>query len=280
LKKSDTVLKAWLNQNTPEKREALLRFLPEEKRACLSELPSVQEKTEEIGFDSLLEKIHWSWFLPTLQTFPAKDQRLFLQVLDPYATEQLKSSLSLKGDVVGITETAKSFLKQKLLSSLDSPQEGLLPAEYLPPSPLNRLLGLSKQELIRLINSLALYDLAQEMRQIVETKTLKQVSSLLSEEQKNLLKKITIFKESQSLPKLGIEKWEGTKKSLEVLLHRRGLIRLGIAFAGQSPDLIWMICHQLDIGRGGTLFKLCNKEKKSAASDPIIRQIEELLSLL
>jgi len=276
------VLKAWLDRNTPETKEALQRFLPEEKRAYLSELPAVEEKqeSEEIAYDSLLEKIHWSWFLPTLKTFAVKDQRLFLLVLDSYAAEQIKASLSLKGGVEEISETAKAFLKEKLLNSLEKPEDGLLPPEYLPISALNRLLTLTKKELTRLINCLALYDLAPEMRQIVETKTLKKIYTLLTEDQKNLLKKITIHKESQSLPKLGIDRWEGTKESLQVLLHRRGLARLGLAFSGQDPDLIWRICHQLDIGRGGTLFKLCNKEKKSGASDGIIRQIEELLSLL
>ena len=255
-------------------KEALLRFLPEEEKLYLAELPE-EGKQEAHPFS--FEKVHWSWFLPTLQSFPAKDQRLFLHVFDPYAREQLEASLALKEGKEEVTETAKSFLRQKLLSGLDAPQEGLLPTEYLPASPLNRLVTLSKKDLIRLINSLALYDLAQEVRQIVETKTLKKIYALLSEEQKAILKQITIHKGPSSLPKLGIEKWEGSKESLQVLLHRRGLTRLSVALAGQDPDLIWMICHQLDIGRGGTLFKFCGREKKSGAADGIIRQIEELL---
>lgn len=281
-RKSSLILKTYLNQNPPETQEALLRFLPEEERIYLSELPDIEkeEEPQEVEFDSLLDKVHWSWFLPTLKTFSARDQRLFLLVLTPYAAEQLKASLSIKNGTEEITEIAKTFLRQQLLLSLEAPEEGLLPVEYLPASPLNRLLALNKKDLMRLIDSLALYDFAQEARQIVETKILKKIYSLLSEEQKNILKKITIHKESNPLPKLGIDKWEGTKESLRVLLHRRGLARLSIALSGEPRDLIWMICHKLDVGRGGTLFRLCAQEHKGPAADTIIRQIEELLDLL
>jgi hypothetical protein len=280
------VLKAHLNQRPLEEREALLRFLSESEQLYLSGLPEPQEEElpESRPFGSTLEKVHWSWFLPTLKSFSAREQRLFLSVLSPYAAEQLKISLSLKGSPEEISETAKGFLRQQLLHSLDAPRDGLLPLEYLPASSLNRLLALSKKELIRLIDYLALYDLSQEVRQIVETKILKKIYSLLSEEQKNILKQITTHKELNPLPKLGIEKWAegggGSEESLRIILHRRGLARLSVALSGQDSDLIWMICHQLDIGRGGTLFRLCGKEKISAAAETIFRQIEELLSLL
>jgi hypothetical protein len=276
------VLKAYLNRCSPDVRDSLLRFLPESERLYLAELPNSQEESlseENIALSSV-EKIHWSWFLPTLKAFSANEQRLFLSSLDPHAAEQMKTSLSLTGQPEEVTETGRAFLRQQLLQSLLSPEERILPVEYLPASPMNRLLSLSKKELIRLIDSLALYDLAYEMRQIVETKILKKLYSLLSEEQKNILKQITIYKEVDALPKLGIKGWEGTEESLRTLLHRRGLTRLGIALSGQDPDLIWMICHQLDSGRGGTLFKLLQKEKKSPAADTAQRQIEELLSLL
>ncbi len=298
-RKSELVLKAHLNRCSPEEKETLLRFLPESERLYLSELPDTQEEElpKETFFASLLEKVHWSWLLPTLKTFSEREQRLFLSVLNSYAAEQLKTALSLKGANEEITETAKGFLREQLLHSLDAPPDGLLPLEYLPVSPLNRLLAFTKKELIRLIDSLALYDLAQEVRQIVETKILKRIYSLLSEEQKTILKQITLHKELNPVPKLGIEKWEGTEEALRVLLHRRGLIRFAVALSGQDSDLIWMICHRLDIGRGGTLFRCCSKEKRTGesesheaddlfqekrhpASDAVQRQIEELLSLL
>jgi hypothetical protein len=291
--KSERILQAHLQRCSPEEKESLLRFLPESEQLQLLQLPHVQEEGlfKETPFASPLEQVHWSWFLPTLKAFSEREQRLFLSVLSSYAAEQLKTSLSLKGSLEETTEIAKGFLKEQLLYSLDAPQGGLLPREYLPASSLNRLLTLTKKDLIRLIDLLPLYDFAQEIRQIVETKILKKLYSLLSEEQKHILQQITIHKELNPLPKLGIEKWEGTEEALRVLLHRRGLMRLALALAGQDADLIWMVCHQLDIGRGGALFRLCQKsepherdgfsqETKHTASDIVQRQIEELLSLL
>jgi hypothetical protein len=276
------VLKAHLHWCTPEVREALLRFLPDKERQYLANLPNAQEDNlpEEISVLQGIEKVHWSWFLPTIKAFSEREQRLFLAVLEPYAAEQIKTLLSLQGPVEEITETAKAFLREQLVCSLVPTREGILPVNYLPPSPLNHLLSLSKKQLIHLIDSLALYDLAQEVRQIVETKILKKLYSLLSEEQKYLLKHITPHREFNVLPKLGIDKWDGTEESLKIIIHRRGIARLGLALAGQNMDLIWMLCHQLDIGRGGTLFRLCEKEKRSSAADTVQRQIEELLSLL
>ncbi len=75
---------------------------------------------------------------------------------------------------------------------------------------------------------------------------------------------------------MGLDKWEGSREAFRHLLHRRGLARLGAALSGQDPDLVWYVCHQLDIGRGNTLFKLCLKESLPGISELIARQIEEL----
>lgn len=92
------------------------------------------------------------------------------------------------------------------------------------------------------------------------------------------MKKISAQKEISPWPRLGLDRWDGEEESFRHLLHKRGLARLGLALSGQDPDLVWAICHQLDIGRGHTLFKLCGKSAAPGLSDAAIRQIEELLS--
>lgn len=246
----------------------------------LAELPESNAPISREDFGTgFFEEVHWSWFLPTLKAFSEADQKLFLAAVPPQAAEQLSTSLSLKGPIEEITEIARSYLREQLFLSLQ-PDDRLLPPEYFPPSPLNRLASLSKKELTRLIDLLSLYDLAHEMRQIVETKILKKFYSFLSEEQKTILKQIGIHKDLHPLPKMGLDKWDGTEESLRVMLHRRGLMRFGIALAGQDPDLVWAVCHRLDIGRGGALYKLCGHEKPSPATETAQRQIEELLGLL
>lgn len=276
------VLKALLSRRPPEERQALERFLPESERLFLSDLPTFSEEVtvERFSNGGTLERVHWSWFLPTLKTYAPRDQRLFLSALDVHAAEQLSNALSQKGSFEEITQTARSYLREQLLHSLVGTHERILPSEFLPASPLNRLLELSKKELMRLIDFLALYDLCTEVRQIVETKILKKIYSFLTEEQRSALKQISTRKETYPFVRLGLERWDGMEESLRILLHKRGLARLAVALSGQDSDLIWTICHHLDIGRGGTLFKLCAKEPVPEISNAAIHQVEESLSFL
>jgi hypothetical protein len=273
------VLKAFLSRFPAEKSRALERFLPEAERLFLEKLPAFTEeiRAETFANSSLVEKVHWSWFLPTLETYSDTEQKLFLSSVSSQAAKNLAKALKISLPTSGITEASRSFLRQILIQSLTGPEDRLLPAAYLPPSALSPLLHSSKRELIRLIDSLAIYDLAAELRQIVETKILKKIYSFLSEGEKKFLKIASAHKEHFVLNRMGLSAWDGTEESLRTLLHKRGLARLGAALSGQHPDLVWILCHQLDIGRGNALFKLCAKEPIPGVSEAIIRQITELL---
>lgn len=278
---SSMVLKAFLSQTPEEERAALLRFLPASEVALLNELPPFEEETEffEENASDALEKVHWSWFLPTLRTFSPREQRLFLSAFSASMQESLVEALSIEEPLEKASDIAKEYLQGYLLDSLVDAKKKQLPAPFLPQSPLNPLLSFTKRELMHRIDDLALYDLAFEVRQIVETKILKKLYSFLSEEQKLLLKKISVAHPEASFPRLGLERWDGTEEALRSLLHRRGLTRLGTALAGQHPDLVWALCHHLDIGRGSRLFKQYEREKPSELSAMIVQQIEELLSM-
>ncbi len=276
-KRRTVVLKAFLSRCSPEKAASLEPFLPEEERYLLSQLPSFAF-TEEKPHGRLLEEVHWSWFLPTLKSYSKKEQIFFLDSLSEFPQQNLSHELNLSPPTEPITETARTFLRQILLYSLIGPDEQMIPTDYLPPSSLNALLLCEKKELIHLIDLLSLFDLAHEMRQIVETKILKKIYSFLTEEEKKFLIAITAHKEPYPVPRIGLEKWDGTEGSFRHLLHRRGLARLGAALSGQDPDLVWYICHQLDIGRGTTLYKYSAKEVMPGISEWVIRQIEDLFS--
>jgi hypothetical protein len=276
--KPEMVLKAYLSRCPPAERSALERFLSPKEQKQLEQLPTFDAESED-KWDTGT-RIHWSWFLQTLKTYPLRDQKLFLSALDPHAAQQLKASLNIKTPPEPLTEMGKTFLQEQLSISLT--EEQILPAPFLPASPLNVLVSLGKKELIRLINLLSLYDLSAELRQIVETKILKKIYSFLSKEHQAFLKTISAqVSETHLFPRMGLDRnWDGTKESLEVLLHRRGLVRLGVALSGSHPDLIWTICHHLDIGRGGSLFKLCGKEPVPGISEIATQQVMECLHVL
>lgn len=277
---SDLVLKAFLDRCPPDKKRALERFLPQAERLRLPELPSFlpSEETAEWGQRDLLEYIHWSWLLPLLKTYSDREQKFFLSSLSPVTAQNLSQSLDLSDFQVDLTESARLFLRDRLLQSLIGQEAPLIPIDYLPESTLRPLLGLSKKELTHLIDLLALHDLASELRHIVDTKTLKKISSLLTEEQKKFLKQITPQKEPFPPPRMGLERWDGTEEGFHVLLHRRGLTRFGLALSKQDPDFVWYICHQLDSGRGTSLQKLCAKETTPDVAEAVVRQIEEIVA--
>lgn len=279
--RSDTVLNAFLSRCSPEKRRELEPFLSEAERRRLAQLPHPTGTIhpQNVPYETMLETVHWSWFLPTLKTYSDLEiQQMFLSCLSPQAAKNLAKTLHLLAlNPPAISPLAKAYFQDLLLRSLIGQGDTLLPIDFLPQSPLLPLLHLSKSELIRIIDLLSLHDLAAELRQIVETKILKKIYILLSEEERSFLKIAMAHKEYFSLPRMGLDRWDGSEESFRVLLHRRGLARLGAALSGQNPDFLWYICHQLDIGRGNALLKLCAKEPLHGVSEPIIRQIEEIL---
>jgi hypothetical protein len=274
---SEWVLKAILNRYPAVSRESLERFLPKTEKARLDAMPSTNLETD-VEEPPLLERVHWSWLLPMLESLSLRDQKLLLSALPSHTKENLCRELKIK--TLPKEELSKSFQEfaaQTLTDSLTGEPVELLPVYFLPPTPLSRLLHLDKQKLVQLIDSLALNDLAWELRQIVETKILKKIYSFLSEEEKKSLKKAASIQKPFAVSRLPLEKWNGTEKSFRLLLHKRGLARLGAALSTQHRDFIWYVCHQLDIGRGKALEKLSKSESAKGTSLMIIHQIEELL---
>lgn len=275
----DIILSSFLSRQTAEKQQRLLLFLTERERERVKQLaPFCQTAPTDLSFDEkMLERVHWSWFLPTLKSYSLPEQSLFLAVLDGSAARAIADEIPCKIAKTEISQIGRSYLRQLLLDSLVGPHDRLLPAGYLPESSLNELLTLSKAQLINLIDLLAMHDLSVEIRQIVETKILKKIYSFLSEDQRRFLKVTTARHEVSPPPRIGLDRWDGNEESLRHLLHKRGLARLGSALSAQDPSLAWYVCHLLDIGRGSALFKLCEREGSASAVDTAVRQVEELL---
>ena len=276
----DTVLKAILGQVEPEKRNALVQFLPEKEREILEKLPIA---SGPIDFDAsihyaVLEKVHWSWFLTTLKSYSENEQKLFLPSLNQHAAKNLARALTLSLSGTDLTGIARTYFRNVLLDSLLGRGHRLLPPQLLPATHLIRLLELNKKELTRIIDLLSIHDLSTELRQIVETKTLKKIYALLSVEEKELLKRaMNQKKDLLNLGKIGLERWDSSEESLRILLHRRALQRFGAGLSGENLDFIWYVCHQLDIGRGTALHKACHKEAIPGVTEVIQKQIIELL---
>ena len=246
-------------------------------------MASFSSEPSEISFETLsevllLKKVHWSWLLPPLKLYQEPEQKLLISALSPYAAKNLSKNLTLSSSSVDLSEIGRSFLKEELMKALLQHRAPILPLACLPASPLNALLELDKKQLTALIDRLSLYDLALELKQLVETKTLKKLYALLNSQEKKILQEISGQKDLYFLGKIGLDRWDGTEEALRTLLHKKGLSRLGAGISHQDPDLIWYVCHLLDIGRGTHLEKQCIKKTIAPeVSEGIIQQIESQL---
>ncbi len=269
----DFALKFFLSKQL-SRMEELLRFVPQEEKQNLIQTPSFPIDENKISHLPL-ESIHWSWFIPVLKEYPTQEQRLLFNVLHQNTQKHLREEIKLKPLSIKITRSLFSFLRDILWQQLSEEKE-ILPLYFLPPSPLNSLLDIEKTKLTELINLLALHDLSVSLRQIVETKILKKIYSFLQESEKQFLKAMAGHKEPYPTTRLDLENWDGSERSFRLMIHKRGLSHLGAALSGQHPDLIWYLCHHLDIGRGQALMKLCQSRPIPGLSEPIIEQIKKL----
>ncbi len=279
---SQWVLHAFLSYLPHKEKEALLRFLPDKTKKELQTFPKVTTaiSLDPFTFPTLLHEVHYSWFLPTLKSYTPKEGEFFLTALSPDQSKGLRKQEEILLSKIKITEIGKKFISFHLLQSLLGEENTLIPKEYLPDSELNILALLKKKNLVLLTNYLSLYDLAAELRQIVETKILKKIYSLLSEDQKNFIKTIMLQKEELQLPRLRLDRRELKQESLRSMLHMRGLTRLGIALSQEHPDLLWYVVHTLDIGRGTALIHASKKKNEGKAKKILQRQIVDLLPLI
>ncbi len=274
MRQREIVLKSILKASNPEKSDRLLSFLSQTEQAFLVGLPDIHLTRENPSIPTL-DQIHWSWFIPILETYDPKDQKFLLKVFPNAMQKSIGKALQITPSPDKISRVGSNFLKETLLNFV-FPKE-LLPIDLLPPSPLNPILQIEKKKLTKLIDYLSLYDLSRELRQIVETKILQKIYSFLTDDEKQFLKIAANQKEPYTTAQIHLDQWDGTKKSFRLTLHRIGLARLGSALSGQDPDLIWYICHQLDRGRGKALEKLCKKEPIPGVADWLAEQMKELI---
>ena len=264
-----------------DNEKKLLKYLTDSEIKKINSLPPFLKKTDIFFFikDSIIDNVHYSWFIPLLNIYSSHEASLFLSALKPSYKKHLKILLNLEDIKDELQPILKKFLRSVLLRSLIKKEDSLLPIECLFNSKLNILLTLMKKELIKLINFLSMYDLAKELKYVVDQKKIKKIYSYLKNYEKAFLKTILHNTEQFSSKRMMIEKYADNKNKLRNLLHIRGLMRLSIALSGESIDMIWYVCHYLDIGRGNYIFKECKKDKIPNVSDIITAQILKIIKI-
>lgn len=273
-KQQGMLLRILLNRAHGSVNESLLKGLPkEEADKVRALLIGAQDPNPLLTHaQRSLESIHYSWILDRLKTQSESFHQGILACLTQEQKKGLANALQIPVPEKTLSPFLKKFYLHHIFNSFPELNESL-PLEYIPDSSMNKLAELTKKQLLRLIDNLAMFDLAHEMRGIVATKTLKMLYGALTPDQQQFLRKCLPLKDKITPSKLNLDRWSKSSKELMLLLHKRGIIRLAYALSGESEDLIWTIAHRLDKGRGTLLIKIAEKEVPLQIKEGMMLQV-------
>lgn len=278
--KTSTFFKVLINRFHPGINPAFFKSLPQDEiKEAYAETTSTQDTSIACAWPSnLILRTHYSWLIPHIEKLPKSLQGVLINALPDTHAKGLKKFFKSQYPENHLSPKTKLFLIGLIYKEWQ-PQEAI-PIEYLPESSLSELFQLSKIELVDLIDLLAMYDLAEIIRHIVDKKYLKAIYLCLPPQKQQFLRICLHKKEKLAAPKLDIEKWDGSQSQLSAILHRRGLLRLGKALCGQSRHFLWNIVHTLDTGRGNTLSDYYQESEIPVITPLLVQQVLSVINFL
>ncbi|MDB6081895.1 MAG: hypothetical protein JWO53_1167 [Chlamydiia bacterium] len=249
--------KLLLNKYHPSKQDSLIKLLPEERQKELESYASVAANNPLSLLPSSgnwIEYIHYSWLETPLSTVPQNLKSCIIAALPHEQKEKISQRAEVtppSEEQMHYAESVKNFLLNYLYKAWDD--KNVLPRDLLPDCPLSPLLTCTKTEIVDIIDLLAMHDLAEEIRHIVDKKLIQAIVVNLTLLQQKYLKICLHQKSKIPIPPLNIREAHKDKKAFIIALHRRGLKRLSIAISGLPADFLWHITHTVDTGRGKIL---------------------------
>lgn len=275
------MLRVLLNRYHPNISDAPVQYLPQEIAKPIFNI-QINSKDPLLGLMQPLEQIksiHYSWFLPALKKFPVNLQPIILSSLPSDYGVKLQSLLKLPpSEKKQLAPPIQALLADKLFRLVKP--DGIMPLAYLPESPLTTLSQFNKQQLVEVIDFLGIYDLAEGIRHIIDKTFLQKLYACLSHKQKQFLRICLHQQEKISTARMEMSVWDGDCKKLDLMLQRRGLLRLGKAMCGMHPDFVWHLTRILDSGRGNILLKYYTPEATPGVTVRLIQQVTALLNFL
>lgn len=241
--------------------------------SCLPE--DEQEKVAGFEFDEgnisivtrqpwqVVEKVHWSWLLDPIKKLPKEEIPYVVASLPEAPQRKVAKKLGLSEMPEGITNPIKHLFLDRLYQLM--PIKGTLPLAFIPRQPLAELLDLSKEQFLDVIDCLGIFDVAGEIKQIVNKRQLARVVESLSKVQQGFLKEVIHNKDRWSPSRLGLDQWGGDVTKLQRALHVRGMMRLARALKDHHPDFMTHIYRRLDIGRAQQIQKYQSQKETDQA---------------
>lgn len=220
---------------------------------------------------TLVATVHYSWLVDPLKRLDSQKRSLLLGIFPEEIAAKLKGYLGRSQEKASLTDLGKWFFATLFARELF--QEAPLPCAYLPQTKLGFLAQLGKLDLVKLIDFLGIYDLAEEIQYVVDRKLLDHVYKAIGKTRQLFLQKCLHQKEKMVSQRLRLDQWNGDAETLLKLLHQKGITRLGYALSGEDRDLIWHIAHRLDTGRGQKLVEFCLNEAIPGVTETLTKQI-------
>lgn len=279
--KNALMLRVLMNRYNQTSPDIFLAGLNKNDAQLVMKLPaSSQEPAKAIVMPLELlsgDTIHYSWLAPALGELPLEIRALAISALPKTIGERLSNLTSTKL-VDPPSVPVKHYVAQLLYQKLNA--KDVIPEGFLPNSPLMPLLNFRKLDLIVLIDYLGIFDLAQELRQVVDKEVVNGVYKSLSPKMLSFLRICLHQKDRVKVAKIGLKNWRGDSDKLLRVVHRRGLQRLGGALSGQHPDLLWYISRRLDRGRGHLLLTSYNKKEIPQVTAALIQQVLNVINFI
>lgn len=278
--KTSAFFKVLINRFHPGISPNFFKSLPpDDIKEAFAEPTSSQDTSLPFSWaHTLISRTHYSWLMPHIEKLPKSIQIPVISSLPDPQFKGIAKILKIPSSRTELTPNIKAFLIGQLYQQWQ-PQEAI-PLEYLPPSSLDVLLDLSKAELVDLIDLLAIYDLAEAIRHIVDKKNLKAIYLCLSPQKQQFLRLCLHKKEKLAAPKLDIAKWDGSQAHLATILHHRGMLRFGKALCGQNRSFLWTITHILDTGRGALVSQYYKEDQIPGVTPLLVQQLNNALNFL
>jgi hypothetical protein len=278
--KSWILMRILLNRFHPRTSKEFLGLLPPEdakqilsQDVMVAEIDAVFVKPQEF-----LKNIHYSWVAPFVQKKPKHVQELILSALPNPLALGLKKFLKISSANLKMPPRAAAFFLRKLYEEVRQPE--VLAPDLLPKGNLSILLDLPRQELIDLIDYLGLYDLAEEVRHIVDKKSLQTIYGCLGQKKLQFMRLCLHQKSKFAAQKMNLQKWNGDCEELLQTLHQRGLYRFGKALCGTHPHFLWHLSRRLDTGRSAMLEKYYTTQASPGVTSQLGQQIINVLNFL
>ncbi len=273
------ILRVLLNRYYGGLSEEVSAMVPESYRATLKQNELVVTDAAALLEQprSRLQKIHYSWFLPAIQSLPKPIRKPTIGALEHSQAIGICRMLRCGMPEAPPSPPIGQFLLHTLYQRVD-PEERL-PALYLEATPLKTLATFSKTTLTQLIDLLGVRDLVQEVRFIVNKHHQEALLKCLTDEERQFFD-FYMYKQREKLkvPRLNLVGWNGEPRKVRQQIQIRGLMRFGKALSGQNPDFLWYVYHTLDTGRAAVAKHYCADTPIEGLTAELQRQVVGLIN--